>query len=997
MKKFIFVFVLLLISVRFYAQAPEKVNYQAVARNLAGAPLINQTINVKYEIRQGSTTGVVVYAENHVLTTNQFGLFTAEIGGGTVITGSFPGIAWGTSPFYLFVEVDGDPMGVTQLLSVPYALYAKESGNGPAGLPGKNSLSVSSAYSGPMCSANGGSQIDVGLDDNNDGILQPIEIDFTYYVCNGIDGVIGSNGLNTLSSTVASTSCANGGVTVNMGLDANNNNILEASEISVSYDVCNGTDGLPGTNGTDGLNILAETIPSTSCPNGGVTVNMGQDINNNGILETGEITTTYDVCNGVDGTSGTTYFAGNGISLSGDTITNIGDADADPTNELQNLSISNDTLYISGGNQVIIPSLTETTTTLIDNGNGTFTYTDETGTPITFDANIDDADADATNELQVLSFSNDTLYLSNGNSVYITPSAADNWGSDFVNTSGTNISGDGTAGNPLTVTETTSSLVDNADGTFTYTDETGTPITFDANIDDADADATNELELPMIGNTPGDVLIWNGSSWVAGTDQTADGDTDPNNELELPTIGNTPGDVLVWNGTNWVAGTDQTADGDTDPNNEIELPLSASPGEVLMWNGSNWAAGTDQTADGDTDSNNEIQDISLAGTNLSITSGSTVDLSTITGTDSQDLDLSGNTLSLTNDATPVDLSPYLDNTDNQTLSISNDTLFLTNGGSVVLPSKDSTNIYNSDGTLTGARTVTQNANNITYIGGGINPTAIFRNGNALGSKIQIDATNAGASPSVNLTNNGTNWGGISGTANGLQLSGGTGGNVGIGVSPANGRFVVQHAATAAYPSIKLNQTDLNLNRIHFTNTPVANKYWEIAAETDANNANSGYSINYFNGSTYNIHFLTYGNGKTAINGSGFVPGPNYSMFDVFGSSTIRDSLSIRTSHGSGYTFPVVDGSANYIMKTDGAGNLSWMDPSSLGGNAWSLTGNAGTNSSTNFIGTTDAQDLKFRTNNTEKMVITQSGDVGIGTTSPGSLLHLRKNNTLSFM
>ncbi|HRP60328.1 MAG TPA: hypothetical protein PK833_08600, partial [Vicingus sp.] len=91
------------------------------------------------------------------------------------------------------------------------------------------------------------------------GILQPIEIDFTYYVCNGIDGVIGSNGLNTLSSTVASTSCANGGVTVNMGLDANNNNILEASEISVSYDVCNGTDGLPGTNGTDGLNILAET------------------------------------------------------------------------------------------------------------------------------------------------------------------------------------------------------------------------------------------------------------------------------------------------------------------------------------------------------------------------------------------------------------------------------------------------------------------------------------------------------------------------------------------------------------------------------------------------------------------------------------------------------------------------------------------------------------------------------------------------------------------
>jgi hypothetical protein len=59
-----------------------------------------------------------------------------------------------------------------------------------------------------------------------------------------------------------------------------------------------------------------------------------------------------------------------------------------------------------------------------------------------------------------------------------------------------------------------------------------------------------------------------------------------------------------------------------------------------------------------------------------------------------------------------------------------------------------------------------------------------------------------------------------------------------------------------------------------------------------------------NGTTYNIHFLTYGNGKTAINGSGFVPAPNSSMFDVFGTTTLHDSLSIRTSYGSGYTFPV---------------------------------------------------------------------------------------------
>src|SRR5690606_32307056 len=72
------------------------------------------------------------------------------------------------------------------------------------------------------------------------------------------------------------------------------------------------------------------------------------------------------------------------------------------------------------------------------------------------------------------------------------------------------------------------------------------------------------------------------------------------------------------------------------------------------------------------------------------------------------------------------------------------------------------------------------------------------------------------------------------------------GNVGIGTTnPSSAKLELQHAATAAYPSVKLNQTNLNLNRVHFTNTPVANKYWEIAAETDANDNNAGYSINYF--------------------------------------------------------------------------------------------------------------------------------------------------------
>ncbi|MBI2281530.1 MAG: hypothetical protein HYU68_12710, partial [Bacteroidetes bacterium] len=190
MKKIIFSLAFLLISTISFAQAPEKINYQAVARNLSGVPLVNQTINVKYEIRQGSSTGALVYAENHTLTTNQFGLFTAEVGGGTVINGTFSGIAWGTNPFYLYVEVDGDPMGVTQLLSVPYALYAKESGNGPQGL---NSL-MDTLSAGAAC-PNGGQQIVMGLDANNNGALEAGEITKSFVICNGTVGPQGSAGI----------------------------------------------------------------------------------------------------------------------------------------------------------------------------------------------------------------------------------------------------------------------------------------------------------------------------------------------------------------------------------------------------------------------------------------------------------------------------------------------------------------------------------------------------------------------------------------------------------------------------------------------------------------------------------------------------------------------------------------------------------------------------------------------------------------------------------
>ena len=131
MKKIFQLFLLLFSSAVLLAQAPEKINYQAVARDLSGNPLINQTLSVTFEIRQGSSSGTSVYTETHTgINTNAFGLFTAEIGGGTPSTGTFPGINWGNGLHYLYVEVNGNPMGSSQLLSVPYALHAKTASSG---------------------------------------------------------------------------------------------------------------------------------------------------------------------------------------------------------------------------------------------------------------------------------------------------------------------------------------------------------------------------------------------------------------------------------------------------------------------------------------------------------------------------------------------------------------------------------------------------------------------------------------------------------------------------------------------------------------------------------------------------------------------------------------------------------------------------------------------------------------------------------------------------
>lgn len=123
------IFLVLLVKTG-YSQSPQSFNYQGVARDLAGIPLPLKTISIRITILKGSPTGSESYKEIHQTTTNPLGLFTLQIGQGTIILGSFSSIEWGTAAHFVQIEIDANGgsdyqyVGTSPLLSVPYALYA---------------------------------------------------------------------------------------------------------------------------------------------------------------------------------------------------------------------------------------------------------------------------------------------------------------------------------------------------------------------------------------------------------------------------------------------------------------------------------------------------------------------------------------------------------------------------------------------------------------------------------------------------------------------------------------------------------------------------------------------------------------------------------------------------------------------------------------------------------------------------------------------------------
>jgi len=136
----------LLIVSSTFAQAPQKMSYQAVIRNTSNALVTSTPVGMRISVLQDSSTGTAVYVETQTPSTNANGLVSLEIGTGTAVTGTFAGINWAAGPY--FIKTETDPLGGTaytiadtnELMSVPYALFSANGTPGATGAQGIQGL-----------------------------------------------------------------------------------------------------------------------------------------------------------------------------------------------------------------------------------------------------------------------------------------------------------------------------------------------------------------------------------------------------------------------------------------------------------------------------------------------------------------------------------------------------------------------------------------------------------------------------------------------------------------------------------------------------------------------------------------------------------------------------------------------------------------------------------------------------------------------------------------
>lgn len=132
MKRSYISFIVLALAISVSAQGPLAFKYQAYLRNADGTIRGNEFVTLQLKIVQGTVNGSTVYSEVHNTSTNGHGLVSVSVGEGST-SANMTAVQWGVGPFFLDITVNGIHLGTTELLSVPFALYANETGSSFSG------------------------------------------------------------------------------------------------------------------------------------------------------------------------------------------------------------------------------------------------------------------------------------------------------------------------------------------------------------------------------------------------------------------------------------------------------------------------------------------------------------------------------------------------------------------------------------------------------------------------------------------------------------------------------------------------------------------------------------------------------------------------------------------------------------------------------------------------------------------------------------------------
>jgi len=381
MRKSLF-FALLLISTISFSQAPQYLNYQAIARDATGT-IISTPIGIQFEILQGSASGTVVYEETNNITPSSAGVFTTAIGAGSPVIGTFSSINWANSPYFIRVSIDPtggtsySTVGTSELLSVPYALYAEKAGNTQTvNITGPN---VTGTYPNYTITAPGALTPSTGISISGGTITntapnQTVSItgpdvsgSYPNYTITPAAGLTASTGISIVSGTITNT----------------------APDQTVTISGAIGT--YP--------NFTITPVPATTITPGNSNINItGSDpsftISSTPTLSLAGAILSISNGNSVTLPTGTTYTNGAGIALTSGTIitntapdqtvtiangTNVTVNSAYPNftiNATPTLSLASNVLSISGGNSVVLPTpLTPTAGAGISISGGTITNT----------------------------------------------------------------------------------------------------------------------------------------------------------------------------------------------------------------------------------------------------------------------------------------------------------------------------------------------------------------------------------------------------------------------------------------------------------------------------------------------------------------------------------------------------------------------------------------------------------------------------------------------